>query len=319
MFHLIHAFFGPHLGSWASQLHAVSVSMLALAWFAPLLTAMFRHLPKSTPDIDWIQLWRCPACSTYNRRTFTICTHCEYHLKGGWVRWFPMKLAEFVKRSGIHILSLYRFLGWALFYGLTFTLFWKLHLYSFHQNPLQELLASVTLCLFLLCVWLFYLALRPRFKSPFDALTDLVAGVAVLGLVGFGVLLWSEARTPPNPVLAYVHTQTNGKVVVNLPQQPGVPFFAPVSGKFLKFDVEYSVLTWPLIGIRHVILMRVSSQPLMADAVLWLFDELSSPLKNEATFHPQLILFTQSFLSPPNASLALYALAPGTALTLQKN
>src|SRR5580765_5686129 len=81
---------GPALSTWAVHLHTIAVSLLVLAWFSPLVEAIVAHFfrteaereaDKKASEIEWVRLWMCPECSTYNRRSFTNCTHCEYALK----------------------------------------------------------------------------------------------------------------------------------------------------------------------------------------------------------------------------------------------
>lgn len=194
LFHTLHLLFDPRLGFWSSQIHAVVISLLVLAWCFPFLGAMFRGLKKSEPEIEWVQLWRCPECSTYNRRTFTVCTHCEYHMKvGGLVRWVPLWLSQFVKNNARRLLRLYRLLGWTIYYALTVLAFWKLHLYTFHLNSIQELMASGVMFFLLVSLMFFRMAFRPRLKSPLSALMDTIAGLVMTSVMLFGLFLWSEA------------------------------------------------------------------------------------------------------------------------------
>src|SRR3989344_2930287 len=74
---------GPSLDLWAMQVHGIALALLGAAWVLPALAAMFRRLPGKAPDIEWVSLWRCPRCSSFNRRSFTNCTHCDYSLKVG--------------------------------------------------------------------------------------------------------------------------------------------------------------------------------------------------------------------------------------------
>jgi hypothetical protein len=66
---------------------------------------------------------------------------------------------------------LYKSIGWLLFYGLTGAAVFYLRLYSLHQNPIQELLAAITLGLMLLAGVFFYMALRPRLNRSWVRLS----------------------------------------------------------------------------------------------------------------------------------------------------
>src|SRR5438445_4817892 len=152
--------FGPHLALWASDVHAIGLSFLGIAWIWPWLAKVFRWRAHA-PEIEWVRLWRCPQCNTFNRGTFAACSHCDYKLReGGWKDWIPSSISEKMKRSGGQILSLYKACCWMVFYGLTGLAFWALRFYSFRQDPLQELLASVTVALLLLSLLFFHRAFR---------------------------------------------------------------------------------------------------------------------------------------------------------------
>src|SRR4051812_1316286 len=84
--HAIRAGRAASLSAAALRLPTIALSLLVAAWFLPVLAAMFRRLPKKKEpesEIEWVRLWRCPLCNNYNRRSFIICTHCDYHMKVG--------------------------------------------------------------------------------------------------------------------------------------------------------------------------------------------------------------------------------------------
>src|SRR4029077_3845910 len=89
--------------------------------------------------------------------------------------------------------SLYAAVGWIFFYGITAVLFWKLRFYCFTQTPLVELTASGAFILLLLSLRYLHHALRLERKSPLAFIFDAAAGVIVLGLAGFSLLLWAAA------------------------------------------------------------------------------------------------------------------------------
>jgi hypothetical protein len=90
LFQHIRSMFGAGLVDTAQQVHGIVLSFLALAWFGPIVAALFRKLPRSEPEIEWVRLWRCPSCSTFNRRAMTNCTHCEFPFPSGrMARWVP--------------------------------------------------------------------------------------------------------------------------------------------------------------------------------------------------------------------------------------
>lgn len=199
--YLLHSIFGAQLKFWAPQIHAIVLSVLALAWGWPVLAAIYRRLPRSKPEVEWVQLWRCPDCGNFNRRATLTCTHCEYHLKiGGLQRWIPLKLSEAAGRNAKRLVGAYRALGWAIFYGLTLFAFFKLRLYAFDQSPVAEIMASVVLMMLLIPLMFFRLAFRPQLKSPVSFLLDSVAGL--VSCVGLLICLMWWAMAASQPVLA---------------------------------------------------------------------------------------------------------------------
>jgi len=192
-FYLIHLLFDSHLATWAAQIHVIALCLLAFMWFWPLIGMLYSRIPKSTPDVEWVQLWRCPACNTYNRKATMTCTHCEYHLKAGpWARWVPLWLSEGSKRHGRRLRRAYQTLGWVLFYGVTALAVWGLGLYTFQMEPMRELLASFVLILLLLPLMAFRHAFRPALKSPIRALFDIVSGLILTGVMLFSLYLWAQ-------------------------------------------------------------------------------------------------------------------------------
>jgi hypothetical protein len=182
-----------HLSAWVPQIHAGVLCMLSVAWFWPILEAMFRRLPKSDPDVEWVRLWKCPSCGNYNRRATSVCTHCEYRLQAGFLaRHLPLKFTEALKRHWFQIIKLYQLTGWVLFYGLTLTAFLQLRLYNFQQTLYTQLLASAVMAVLLAVLMFFRLALRPRLKSPISLMMDLIAGLAATLLLMFVVYLWAD-------------------------------------------------------------------------------------------------------------------------------
>jgi hypothetical protein len=193
-FYWIRALFGSQLESAAMQLHGIALTLLALAWLSPWVRAMFHRLPASSPDVEWVQLWRCPECSTYNRRATPSCTHCGYHLStGGWTRRVPLRVSEFIRENAKRFTRLYRLAGWILFYGGTAAAVGGLTLYTFRQEAMRELLASIVLLLLLLAFMLFRQALMPRLKSPLRILLDLIAGSFITIIMLSTLFLWAQA------------------------------------------------------------------------------------------------------------------------------
>src|SRR5205807_1348859 len=153
------------------------------------------------------------------------------------------------KRSGGQILSLYKACGWMVFYGLTGLAFWALRFYSFRQDPLQELLASVTVALLLLSLLFFYRAFRPKLKCPIGGLMDLAAGLGVFGFVFFFALCWAAAFFPPNKSLAYLQPLASGQIDLKNPAGLQARITGTRLGRSLQFQVQYAVLSWPFFDI----------------------------------------------------------------------
>jgi hypothetical protein len=315
--HEIRAFFGASLSAAALDFHAVALSLLMAAWTLPVLGSMFRRLFKQESEIEWVSLWRCPQCSTFNRRSFTHCTHCDYSLKvGGAGKWIH-DLYEWSQKKGQRGMRIYKVCGGILFYALTVFAFVGLKLYRLRQNPLLELTASGTLILLLISLLYIYLALRPRFKSPLSAVLDLSAGVGVAVLAGFSALLWVEA-VPANPSLAQLHTLPHMQIELRTPGGAPVLINATPAAKALAFDLQYVVLTWPLMGIQHFYATRFSGKPLCPDWLLGVVDRAASNMRRQDYYRPQLTVFQQSFQVNPGSAY-VFEVVPGKGLTLQKN
>jgi hypothetical protein len=114
---------------------------------------------------------------------------------GGLARWMPLKLSDFISQNARRLLRLYQLIGWFILYASTAFALWGLKLYSFRQEPLRELLASIVLLLWLLALMLFRKAFRPRMKSPLSAIFDAVAGILVTIALLAGLYLWAEAAS----------------------------------------------------------------------------------------------------------------------------
>src|SRR3989344_2227891 len=310
--------FGAQAAPWATQLHAGVLSLLAAAWGLPVVLALFRRLPKSEPEIEWVWLWRCPRCQSFNRRSFVTCTHCEYHrVIGGLARWIPISLAEKFKRGGRRLVFLYKLAGWGLYYGATGLAFWRLRLYTFQQEPLQELVGSAMMLMLLLSLMFFHLAFRPRFKSPLAFVTDILAATVFAACFLFGSLVWSAAPYPPQAPLAQLQT-TVGDVIRLTPKgDPGKDLAGIPSGGAIRVDVTYEVVSWPLFRFRRVYF----TSPHQKRAAPWTLTvmKLISPfLQTSARFRPYLSSLRQSFVLERNTAYTLSESRDTPGLALHK-
>lgn len=304
----------PQLTMWANQLHSVTVPLMATVWCWPLIVMLFRKLHNSSPDIEWVSLWRCPRCSTFNRRAMLDCSHCEYHLKiGGFAKWIPLKLSEFYKRTRRQILLSYRLLGWTIFYGITALTFWRLRLYSFQQAPIQEFLACVAMLMVLLALLFFRRALVSWVLSPLGATMDAFAGLVVVGLFGLVLTLWSAAPYPAGTPLGYISTQSNGWVDLQRAGYSAARGQGSPTGTTIRFDLHYGVIYWPQLGYRQVVLTRVAGKPLLVPWKMTAIQQLARWLKNDRYLHPKWVSLNQTLsLAPGIPSVLLDAYpAPG--------
>jgi hypothetical protein len=308
---------GDRIAGAASQLHVIVLILLLACWLWPILAAVLRRLPKSEPDIEWVQLWRCPRCSTFNRRTFIICTHCEYHLKlGGLAKWIPLKFAENVKGAGRNLRGAYILLGWLVYYSLTGLTFWKLRFYSFQQDPLPELTASITMGFLLAALMFFRRALRPQLKSLLGTVMDVIAGMAASTLTLVFLLLWMASFSWPDKPLAGLQFLTNGQL--ELRRADGrTDRYSPVLNAG-QFQIHYTVVNWSLFGVRYVSLARVAGKPLKPKWVLSLVEAVAPFFQQDSNFRPRLARLSQTLQSSPGASYVLYELKPSAELVLRK-
>jgi hypothetical protein len=281
----------------AGQLHAVAATAVLLAWIAPIVTALFRQAAHAEPEIDWVQLWRCPNCSTFNRRATLNCSHCDYALKTrGLAKYIPLKVSEAAKRFGRKTLFLYVLAGWMAYYGITLVAVWKLQLYQLHQPPAAEFLGSFALLLILAGVIFFRHALRPRFKPPIAALLNFFAG-SVMMLIAAGLILGTTlSANKPGATLARL----------------AVPAARP-----LALDVEYAVFSWPAVGYRNLTVTRIGAKPRLANWQIHFIERFAGLVQKPAGLRPTLTLARQSIPAPPGKLLAIYELASGGGLGVQ--
>jgi hypothetical protein len=309
---------GDRLVTVASQLHAIALLALVLAWFWPLLAEMLRRLPKSEPEVEWVQLWRCPQCSTFNRRTFIICTHCDYHLElGGLAKWIPLKLSENFKGASQRFKNSYSMIGWLIYYAITIYAFWKLRFYSFKQDPLPELTASILIFFLLASLLFFRRVFRPQLKSPIAIIMDAISGGVTGALCAVFALLWMATFSWPDKPLAHVQFLIDGQVQVEEAGGDKVRF-KPLISQGRQFQVHYMTVTWPLFGIRHITLNRIAGKALKPAWTLTFLEGVAPLLQGESYFRPRIARLSQTLQGAPNANYSLYELQPSADLVLRK-
>jgi hypothetical protein len=304
LLHHIRSEFGASLASMALQFHGGALSLLLAVWSWPLVELLFRQLPQRVPDVEWIQLWCCPRCSTYNRRSFIQCTHCEYSLKVGRADRWVHDFYEWSLKHGLRGLRLYKTLGWILLYGITGLAVIVLKLYRFHQPPELELLATATLLLGLVGLLYFRMALRPQAKSLVGRFFDLLAGIAITALAGVSFLAWMEAQTPA-PWTARVTASSNRHIELRVPGLSVKPIEAVPVGRSLQFDIRYAIGRWPLMGLRRVWITHFSGNPLRTEGVLRGIELAGSPVSRSVYYLPEMTIYQQTFLAEPGRSYRL--------------
>jgi hypothetical protein len=309
--------FGAQFPTFASQFHGIVASFLVLVWFWPLIAKGARRLFNFKPDIEWIRLWRCPDCSNFNRSATSSCMHCQYHLQQGVLaRHVPLWLSEGVRRGHKRFLKAYRAIGWVLFYSITVFAAWSLRLHQLKQPPAPEMVSCIAILVLLAAMLFFYRAFRPRFKSPVSLVMDSIAGIAATGFFIFLVAVWIGVQPKDSAPMMFVYN-AQGQVRVRLPGTNVKPFAIPAAGKSAKMDVNYSVFSWPLTGIRNFTLLRVAGKPVQSRTRLNIYESFASPLEHHSFIRPRLTLFTQTFSVPANEPLGIYH-DSGNGLHLEK-
>lgn len=314
----LHALFDPQIAVWANQLHLGLLSLVGFAWLWPMIRRLYRRVMHVPEDTTWYIFWLCPMCNTYNRRTAPACTHCEHRLQSSFFeRWIPLWLSEGAKTGHKRFISVYRALGWFIFYASTIVAAFKYKLFTFSQNPVVEILACAAFALLLVGLAFFRSAFRPVLKSPFGAVLDIMAGLAAVGLSTMVTLVWLQIPVKPMKPVAFVRMVNQGQLEVYRPGEKPIHVAGQAAPNAVKVDLKYAIFDWPFLKMRYVGVLRAGETSLVPAWKSGILDLLAGNLQKESMVAPRVIQLTQMVSVPMGPPQAVYEALPSGGLALR--
>jgi hypothetical protein len=312
-FQVIESHWGARLGLWSGWAHILVLALLVADWARPVaLWAWRRRLARRR---SWSPTWICP-CGHANPATSFSCHACDDG---------PGLLAKVKESPGFQRLRRaaalaglsIRVAGGVFYYAATFLAATRFRFFSFHQQPLQELLASAALLLLLAAFHYGRRAFSFFWTSVFARFTDLVAG-AVFASLFLGLwVLWAAAPSLAGKALSAVAVTPDGLVRIQTARerriQSGVN---PETGAVL-LPVTYAHLTWPLFQADETFVVKVGTQPVVTWLGARLLTRLAPRWTSDDPLRPRLVLLNQNLEAPPPGRYEIVKAKTGEGLRLR--
>jgi hypothetical protein len=308
---------GTSLNRIAENVHLLTLAILGVFWMTPVLAAIFRRWTRDRPVL-WIRFWACPVCGQLNRRSFVKCQHCERVRPFRWRdTWAASSSAERLRRAARRSASMSRGLGWLLFGGVPAGAVCAFRLYSFHQNPLREILGSAALLLLLLVLYFFRAARRCGWRSPIEGLIHLLVGGALAGLFLAAGFLWAAAPYPPGKPFALVQVFPDGRIRWADSMGRHTTVTGGAQPNQVLFHVRYAVFSWPLFQADQTFVTHVEGIPVTELWTVALLKCGALVLSKDDPGRPRVVVLEQLLLAVPGRAYELYSPASKIGLALR--